>query len=146
MHTLKFLLGFVALALFAQGPSPLANPVGVWQTIDDKTGQVRGTVKLYAEGDEVFGRIASSVNPKDATDVCDLCPGDRKNKPILGLVILRRMKQTGSEWGGGDILDPDTGFLYRCKFRMMENGAKMTLRGYLGVSLLGRSQIWIRQR
>ncbi len=120
------------------------DPVGVWRTMDDKTGKPRGTVRLYLEGGEVFGKIESSFDPNNATDLCGLCPGDRKNKPIIGLVILRRMKKASGEWTGGDILDPDTGQLYRCKFKITENGSRMVLRGYVGISLLGRSQVWTR--
>ena len=80
------------------------DPAGLWRTIDDKTGQARGTVRLYLENGEVFGKIESSVDPKDATDVCNLCPGDRKNKAIIGLVILRRMKKVGGEWSGSVLL------------------------------------------
>ena len=122
-----------------------ANPVGLWRTVDDKTGQPRGTIRIYAQAEELFARIESTVNPKDATEVCDQCPGDRKNKPIRGLVIMRNMKKVADEWTGGDILDPDNGFLYRCRFRMVENGTKLVLRGYLGFSLIGRSQTWIRE-
>ena len=122
------------------------DPTGLWRTIDDKTGKIRGTVRLYLEDGEVFGKIDSTVDPKEAAGVCGLCPGDRKNKAIIGLVILRHMKKTNSDWTGGDILDPDTGSVYRCKFKIIENGTKMTLRGYLGVSLLGRSQVWMRQQ
>ena len=120
------------------------DPVGVWRTMDDKTGKPRGTVRLYLEDGEVFGKIESSVDPNNAADLCGLCPGDRKNKPIIGLVILRRMKKASGEWTGGDILDPDTGQLYRCKFKITENGLRMVLRGYVGISLLGRSQVWTR--
>ena len=138
----KFLILLIALGVIAQAQ----DPTGLWRTIDDKTGKERGTVRLYLEAGEVFGRIESTVDPKEAASVCGLCPGDRKNKAIIGLPILRHMKKTGSDWTGGDILDPDTGSVYRCKFKITGDGNKMTLRGYLGVSLLGRSQVWMRQQ
>ena len=121
------------------------SPTGVWKTIDDKTGKPRGTVRIFARDGEFFGKIESSLDPKDATEVCDKCTDERKNKPIIGLVIMRRMKKKGDEYSGGDILDPDTGTVYRCKFRIMEGGRKLSLRGYVAISLLGRSQIWIRE-
>jgi uncharacterized protein (DUF2147 family) len=61
------------------------------------------------------------------------------------MVILTGMKKNGPEYNGGEILDPDTGWVYRCKMRLAENGSKLILRGYLGVSLLGRSQTWLRE-
>lgn len=118
---------------------------GTWKTIDDKTHTARGTVRLYEENGAIFGKIETSLNPKDASEVCNLCPGDRKNKPIIGLVFLRNMKKEGGEYGGGDILDPDTGRVYRCKMTLEDGGNKLVVRGFVGFSLLGRSQVWIRQ-
>jgi uncharacterized protein (DUF2147 family) len=120
--------------------------VGVWKTIDDKTHAARGTVRLYEENGAIVGRIATTADPKDARDVCDLCPGDRRNKPIIGLIFLRNMKKQGSEYGGGDILDPDTGRVYRCKITVEDGGKKLLVRGFVGFSLLGRSQVWIREK
>lgn len=131
-----------ALSLPAAESEP--NPAGIWKTIDDKTGKPRGTVRIYEQDGEFFGKIESSLDPKDATDVCDKCGDERKNKPIIGLVIMRRMKKKGDEYSGGDILDPDTGTIYRCKFRILDGGRKLSLRGFVGVSLLGRSQVWVR--
>lgn len=70
---------------------------------------------------------------------------ERKNQPVVGMVILTGMRKNGSEYNGGEILDPDTGWVYRCKMRLVEGGKKLILRGYLGFSLLGRSQTWIRE-
>lgn len=118
---------------------------GIWRTIDDKTYKSRGTVRLYESNGAIFGKIESSVNPKDATEVCDLCAGDRRNQPIIGLVFLRNMKKQGSEYGGGDILDPDTGRVYKCKMTLEDGGKKLIVRGFIGFSLLGRSQVWLRK-
>lgn len=118
---------------------------GRWRTIDDKTRHARGIVRLYEEGGAVFGKIEVSYDPKDANDFCNKCTDDRKNKPIIGLVILRNMRrQSPTEYGAGEILDPDTGFVYRCKITVGDGGKKLTVRGFLGISLLGRSQVWLR--
>jgi uncharacterized protein (DUF2147 family) len=61
------------------------------------------------------------------------------------MVIMRNMKKRGSEYVGGDILDPDTGQVYRCKFTLADGGQKLVVRGFIGISLLGRSQTWLRQ-
>jgi uncharacterized protein (DUF2147 family) len=118
-----------AISLPAAESEP--NPAGTWKTIDDKSGKPRGTVRIYEQDGEFFGTIE--------------CGDERKNKPIIGLVIMRRMKKKGDEYSGGDILDPDTGTVYRCKFRILEGGKKLSLRGFVGISLLGRSQVWIRE-
>lgn len=113
--------------------------------VDDKTGKPRGVVRIYEANGELFGKIESTINPAEAEKLCDLCPGERKNKPVIGLVIMRHMKKQNAEYAGGDIVDPDTGWVYRCKLRLAENGAKLELRGFIGLSLLGRTQVWSRQ-
>ena len=127
-------------------PLRAADPLlGVWTTTDDKTHKPRGTVRLYEENGAIFGKIETSLNPKDATEVCDLCDGERRNKPIIGLVFVRNMKKQGAEYGGGDILDPDTGKVYRCKMTLEDGGKRLVVRGFIGFSLLGRSQAWTRE-
>jgi len=121
------------------------SPVGLWRTIDDKTKKPRGFVRIYEQDGALFGKIESSLDPKDADERCDKCTDDRKDKPVIGLVIMRGLRKNGDEYSGGDILDPDTGSVYRCKFRMVEQGRKLLVRGYLGLSLFGRSQVWIRE-
>jgi uncharacterized protein (DUF2147 family) len=64
---------------------------------------------------------------------------------MLGLIIIRNMKRTDDGYGGGDILDPDTGTVYRCKLHVDATGTKLVVRGYIGISLLGRTQTWERQ-
>ena len=122
------------------------SPAGLWITVDDKTHKPRGTVRVYQENGVFFGRIESSFNPAHLTEHCDKCTDDRKDAPIIGLVIMRGITKHGGEYGGGNILDPDTGSIYRCYFTMSADGQKLFLRGYLGVSLLGRTQTWTRAR
>ena len=121
------------------------SPTGVWRTIDDNTHKARGLIRLYEHNGEIFGKIEASFDPKEAGEVCDLCKDERRNKPVIGMVVMRNMKKHGSEYSGGDILDPDTGSIYRCKFSIEDGGRKLVVRGYLGFSLLGRSQVWLRQ-
>ncbi len=120
------------------------SPAGVWRTLNEKTGKVRGTVLVYEERGEFFAKVHSVVDPKEAADICDLCPGELKNHPVIGLVIMRGMKRVGTEYAGGEVLDPDTGTIYRGKFKITDSGTKMVLRGFVGISLLGRSQTWLR--
>jgi uncharacterized protein (DUF2147 family) len=136
--------GILAASMNLKAAEP--SVVGVWKTIDDKTHRARGTVRLYEENGAIFGRIITSADPKDVTEVCNLCEADRHNKPIIGLVFLRNMKKQGAEYGGGDILEPDTGRVYRCKMTLEDGGKKLVVRGFIGVSLLGRTQVWIREQ
>ncbi len=126
---------------FAAGPTP----AGRWRTFDDKTHKPRSVVAIYEKEGRFFGRVESSVDPKERTERCDQCHDERRNQPVIGLVILRRMEKRGDEYTGGDILDPETGSVYRCKLKLLEGGAKLQVRGFLGISLFGRSQVWVRE-
>jgi uncharacterized protein (DUF2147 family) len=128
--------------LLAQSPSP----TGLWRTIDDRTHKTRGLVRLFEKDGAIFGKIEASFDPKEAQEVCAKCEDDRKDKPVIGMVFLRDMKKRGEEYSGGDILDPDTGWIYRCKMTLEDGGRKLSVRGYLGLALIGRSQTWIREQ
>jgi uncharacterized protein (DUF2147 family) len=121
------------------------SPAGRWKTVDDKTGVARGIVRIYEDHGALFGKIEEALKPKEAEEHCDLCTDDRKGKPIIGLVVLRGLRKQGDEYGGGDILDPDTGIVYRCRLRVLDEGKKLLVRGYVILPILGRSQIWIRE-
>lgn len=122
------------------------SPAGLWKTVDDKTGEPKGMVRIYEHNGAFFGKIEASLKAEDAKEHCDLCTDERKHKPIIGLVILRGLKKQGEEFSGGDILDPETGTVYRCKLRVLDHGKSLLVRGYVGVSVLGRSQTWLRVR
>jgi len=134
---------WAALAMVAAG-SDLLTPVGRWKTIDDKTGKPKAIVQIYEENGKLYGKVVETLNP-NAKKVCDKCKDARKDQPIVGMVILRDMVKHGEEYSGGNILDPDNGSVYRCKMRLEDNGNKLSVRGYIGFSLLGRSQTWTRQ-
>jgi len=141
---------WLALAIFAAMPSPAANPeppspVGVWKTFDDKTGEARAMVRIYRQNGKLFGRIEQSFRPDAEGRVCVACTDDRKNQPIKGLLIIRNMAPDGNGFAGGDILDPESGSVYRCKMHVEQNGSRLILRGFIGISLLGRTQTWQRQ-
>lgn len=135
------------LALIAGSGLPaadVASPAGLWRTFDDKTGRERGAVRIWEQGGVFYGTIVGTVDPAEATHRCDKCRDDRKGRPIIGLDIIRGMKPEGDRWAGGEILDPETGQTYRCSMRLEDGGRKLVVRGYLGISLLGRSQTWLR--
>jgi len=144
-----------ALALFAclfagmpavtSQAAELQSPIGLWKTADDKTGMPRAMVRIYVQDGKYFGRIEQSFTPGAETRVCSVCTDERKDQPIIGLLIIRNVTLRDGEYGGGDILDPDTGSVYRCKFHLEKDGTILVVRGFIGISLLGRSQTWQRQ-
>jgi len=132
------------LTLFFLAPPGGPTVTGLWRTIDDKTGEPRGMVRIYQKDGQYYGRVEGIVKPEERHKLCVPCTDERKNQPVMGLVVLRRMKLRRGEFGGGDILDPETGSVYRCKLRLVDGGRKLKVRGYIGFSLLGRTQTWIR--
>ncbi len=130
-----------AFALVAQTSND--SPLGRWRTISDVTGKANGAVEIADNNGELVGHLIAGRNPATFdTEVCSKCPGDRHNQPMKGLLIISGVRRNGD--GGGNILDPDTGKIYRVKLRVVEGGKKLQVRGYLGFSLLGRTQTWIR--
>lgn len=138
----------LAVAFVVAGSSSTwsAEPsaVGSWRTIDDATGRERSVVRIVEQGGVLTGRVVSTVDPADARRLCDLCDDDRKGQPLIGLEIMRGMRADGDGWSGGRVLDPQTGSVYRGEIHLIDNGARLVLRGYIGISLFGRSQTWIR--
>ena len=135
----------VAIPAMSAYSAELTSPIGVWKTFDDKTGNARAIVRIYEQDGKLYGRIEQSFTPDAETRLCAVCTDERKNQPIIGLIIVRNMKPDGDEYSGGDILDPDSGTVYRCKMHVEQNGTRLIVRGYIGFALLGRSQTWQRQ-
>ncbi|KAA0130410.1 DUF2147 domain-containing protein [Chryseobacterium sp. SN22] len=132
----KLLLTF-ALSLF--GVMTFAQIEGKWKTIDDETKQAKSIVEIYKKGDQYYGKI-SQLLVKPANPNCTECKDDRKNRPILGMEIIRGLKKDGSEFTDGTITDPKTGKTYKCTIK--REGDKLNVRGYLGISAFGRTQTW----
>ena len=94
------------------------------------------------------GRIEQLLNRQpddDPEGICRTCPGDRKGKPLVGMTILSGLKKDGDIYAGGEILDPKNGKTYRCKTEVIEGCKKLNVRGFIGVSLIGRTQTWLRE-
>jgi uncharacterized protein (DUF2147 family) len=144
LRIIFFLFMLLLLASTLLAAADQASPVGLWKTFDDRTHKPRGTILIYEENGIYSGRIESSFNPAEWTEHCDKCAGDRKDASVIGLVIMRGMTKHGAEFNGGDILDPETGSIYRCRFELSSDGTKLMVRGYLGLSLFGRTQTWTR--
>ena len=129
-------------AAFAQ-----ASPVGVWKSIDDKTKAARSQVRITESGGVLSGRIEKLLAPDAKQDAkCDKCEDDRKDKPMIGLEIIRGVKKAEAEntWEGGTILDPAEGKVYKVRLQTVEGGKKLDVRGYVGMPMLGRTQTWVR--
>lgn len=120
------------------------TPVGVWKTVSDATGETQSHVRIYESGGKLFGRVERVLVTKGVPDTCVKCTDDRKGHPLVSLVILRNMVKSGNEYKGGDILDPENGKVYRCILKLDGSGDRLTVRGYIGISLFGRSQVWHR--
>ncbi len=120
------------------------SPVGLWKTFDDKTGQASGLVRIYEQDNKLYGRIEKTLTPGDETLMCTSCRDERRDQRIVGMVIMRSVAFENGRSHGGDFLDPDNGNIYRCDLKIEDQGAKLRVRGYIGISLVGRSQIWER--
>jgi hypothetical protein len=140
-------LAFLALA---GGVSPAGadlTPVGLWQSLDQETKQPNGWFLITNHGGIYAGIIAKMfLQPgQDPNVVCSRCKDDRRNKPWLGLEIIRGMKADGdNKYDGGTILDPRDGNVYDAEMKLSPDGQTLIVRGYLGISLLGRNQYWTR--
>lgn len=149
--TLLPFAGLLAGLVGASGLGPLpaqaaaASPTGTWHTISDVDGKPRGIIALAVTDGVLTGRIAGSLVPGEPPGKrCTACTGPLKDQPLQGMQILGGLRWDGQAWTGGWVLDPDTGKRYRATIRVAEDGRSLTLRGYLGVALLGRTQRWVR--
>jgi uncharacterized protein (DUF2147 family) len=123
-----------------------ATPAGFWNTISDTDGRPTAIVEIREEHGELTGTVRGLLVPADPDDsICGKCSGDRKGQRIVGMEILRHVHRDGDEWDGGEILDPETGKTYRVKLKLADEGKKLIVRGYIGLSLFGRSQVWMRR-
>lgn len=145
----KLIALMLALPMLALSSLALAqtSPVGTWTTIDDKTHQPKSVVEIYEARD---GTLAGRVNEvlhseRGPNPLCDKCSGANQDKPVKGMVILWGVKQKRDSWEGGRILDPATGKVYSVKMTPIDGGKKLDVRGFMGFSLLGKTQTWIRR-
>ena len=116
---------------------------GKWKTIDDETGKEKGIVEIFERNGKIFGRIIDILDIEHKHHKCEKCEGEDNNKPILGLTIIKGMKKNGNVYEGGKVLDPKNGKSYQCKISL-DGKDKLIVRGYIGISLFGRSQTWVR--
>jgi uncharacterized protein (DUF2147 family) len=137
---------FAAAALYAGHAFALdATPVGTWRTIDDETKKPKSIVEISEVDGQVIGKVKEILqSDKGPNPLCEDCDGERKNQPVIGMTIIWGMKKDGDVWDGGTILDPKNGKTYGCKLTPAADGKSLQVRGFMGVSWLGRTQVWER--
>jgi uncharacterized protein (DUF2147 family) len=137
--------------LFILPCTAMANDiVGKWKTIDDQTGYSRADVMITKNSDGSYSGKIIAIRPlpyKPLVETCEKCKGELKGKSYVGLEIMtgfHRSQKDPNEFQGGHILDPLSGNLYKGKAKLNPTGKRLSMRGYIGVSALGRSTTWIR--
>ena len=136
LHTVLFVL----CSIFFQTDSI----EGTWITQDDETGKQKSEVLIYIESGKLYGKITKLLLPEDEGKICVNCKGENKDKPIEGLVIINDLQLEDDIWEDGTILDPKSGKIYDC-YIGFEDDNTLKVRGFLGFSLLGRTQVWKRK-
>lgn len=144
-QSLKSLLVASATLLTLAGAQAQMTPVGSWHSMDEKTGELKSLIVIADKGGALNGHIEKLLRKEaDQKGVCKECSDDRKDKPMLGLEIIRGAKQSeGKEvWEGGKILDPENGKEYTLRMTPIEGGKKLEVRG--SIAFFGRTQTWVR--
>lgn len=146
----SFRVGIPIVALLISTPLFVAaeSPVGIWKNIDDTTGQATALIEISEYAGTLKGRIIALFNTEDdeQNPRCAKCTGAQHNQPVIGMTVLTHLKKDGDEWNDGEILDPNNGKIYRCKIMLSADGRKLDVRGFIGISLFGRTQVWERQQ
>ena len=138
----------LALAACAALAHAQATPVGTWKSVDDDTKREKSLIRITDSGGTLSGKVEKLLDPTTPPNpVCKDCSDERKDQPILGMTILRNVKQSADDkalWSGGDILDPNNGKVYKVRLKPIDGGARLEVRGYIGTPMLGRTQTWVR--
>ncbi|MDO9260855.1 MAG: DUF2147 domain-containing protein [Flavobacteriaceae bacterium] len=116
---------------------------GKWKTFDDETGNEKSIVEIYQKDGKIYGKVWQVLEKGKENKVCGECKGDKKNKPIKGMVIIEGLKKDANEYSGGTILDPKNGKEYKC-YIALDGANKLKVRGFTGFALIGRTQYWQR--
>ncbi|OTG97531.1 signal peptidase [Acinetobacter sp. ANC 4654] len=141
----------IVMALVFSSLSSLAfaeDITGTWKNIDDKTGSSKAVLEIRQETNGTYTAKVIKITPRPGytpKEICVKCPAPYTNKPILGMDVLTGLKYAeGLNFSGGKIIDPLSGNIYSMKAKLSANGKRLNLRGYVGISALGRSQTWIK--
>ena len=138
----------LGLGLFAALAHAQATPAGLWKTIDDDTKKEKSLIRITESGGVYTGKLEKLLDPATKPDqVCEKCSDDRKDKPLVGMTLVKNVKQNEGDkamWDGGEILDPNNGKTYKVRMTPKDDGKTLAVRGYIGAPLLGRTQTWVR--
>lgn len=140
----KFALVLFFSLQFVLGSAQAGSVLGKWKTIDDETGKATSVIEIFEKHNRIHGRIVELLNSKAKNPKCEKCDGEDKNKPIIGLTVLRGLKKDkDGDYSDGRILDPKHGRIYKCNLSL-ESKDLLRVRGYIGINLIGRTQFWER--
>ena len=145
--TIALEIGILSAVIWSAASASELSPVGLWKTIDDNTGKPRGLVRIMEVNGEYQGKVEKifTAPGEDPEPKCEKCDGARHNQPVIGMTILWGLKKQGDEYEGGAILDPESGKIYRARMKLEGGeGEKLSVRGFIGFALLGRTQNWVR--
>lgn len=140
----KLAAAVIALLLSPLSHAASATPVGTWKTIDDATGEPKAIIRIVEEQGELKGKLTRYFKPEREVTICRKCDGALKDKSVVGMQILSGLRRDGVRWKDGKILNPEDGRFYSVEMSMTDEGSTLKVRGYFGVSLLGRTQLWQR--
>jgi uncharacterized protein (DUF2147 family) len=137
---------FALLVWVCTASAQFASPAGLWKTYSDRTGEADGMVRIVEVSGEFIGRVEKVLSPPSDTPnpLCEPCRGELRNQPVVGMTILRGVRRGQDSYTEGTILDPKDGENYRCTLTLKEAGRRLEIRGFIGLPLLGRTQVWTR--
>ena len=138
-------IAFATVIFLTAASAAAQTAVGSWKTVNER-GEPEGLVRIVEVAGELRGTVEKVYSPPapESDPLCIACSGERKGKPVIGMQILAGLRWDGEQYSGGEILDPNNGESYRCLLRVTDGGRKLEVRGYIGISLLGRTQVWLR--
>jgi uncharacterized protein (DUF2147 family) len=124
----------------------MTSAVGLWEQVDEKSGKPESWFKISEHNGVYEGNIVKMfLKPgEDENWTCEKCEGAEKGRPVLGITLIKGMQRTGMSYENGTIMDPRDGSVYSAKMKLSDDGKTLEVRGFLGLSFLGRSQYWNR--
>lgn len=137
----KLILAFSLLLLATTASAQTV--LGKWKTFDDETGDAKSIIEITERNGKIYGKIIELLNPKMKNMKCIDCPDADKDKPVVGIEVLKGLSKSGKKYDGGKILDPSSGKVYKCSIQLEGNNT-LKVRGYIGFAAIGRTQTWKR--